>query len=242
MLRQAFTKLIPTAVRRPVLEWWRRPRPVQWGSLRRLTPVSRVFGFDRGRPIDRYYIEAFLQHHAADIRGRVLEVGEPEYTRKFGGLLVSQSDVLHAVPGNPQATLVGDLQTGQGIPGEAFDCFILTQTLLCVYDVRAAVAHAAAALKPGGVLLVSLPGLSQISRYDADRWGDYWRFTAQSARRLFAEAFAEANVEVQTWGNVLAAVGYLHGLAAHELRRDELDYRDPDYSIVITVRAVKPFA
>ncbi|MBI4769576.1 MAG: methyltransferase, partial [Chloroflexi bacterium] len=139
MLRRAFKKLIPTAVRRPVLEWWRRPRPVQWGSLRRLTPVSRVFGLDRGQPIDRYYIEAFLQRHADDIQGRVLEIGDGAYTRRFGGSRVAQADVLHAVPGNPQATLVGDLQTGQGIPGEAFDCFILTQTLQSTFEVQSAI-------------------------------------------------------------------------------------------------------
>lgn len=240
MLRQAFNKLLPTAVRQPVLEWWRRPRPVQWGRLRRLTPVSRVFGLDRGQPIDRYYIEAFLQRHADDIKGRVLEIGDSAYTRRFGGSRVAQADVLHAVPGNPQATQVGDLQTGQGIPGEAFDCFILTQTLQSTFEVQSAIRHAAAALKPGGVLLASLPGLQQISRYDADRWGDYWRFTAQSARRLFEAAFPQDAITVEACGNVLAVVAGLYGLAAGELTIAELAHRDPDYDLTITVRAVKP--
>jgi SAM-dependent methyltransferase len=218
---------------------WRR-LPVRWGSFRRLTPVSRVFGFDRGVSIDRYYIEAFLVLHEGDICGHVLEVANRTYTRRFGADRVSRSDVLHAVDGNPNATIVGDLATGQGIPVEAFDCLILTQTLPFIYDVRGAIAHSFRALKPGGVLLATFPGISQISRYDMDRWGEYWRFTDLSARLLFEEVFPAADVTVRTHGNVQAAVGFLHGLAAHELKRHELDFTDPDYQVSITVRAVRP--
>ena len=216
------------------------PPPIRWSDLRRLTPVSRSFGFDRGQPVDRYYIEAFLQHHSADIRGRVLEIGDPGYTRRFGGDRVTCSDVLHVEPGNPYATLVGDLATGQGVPHETFDCMILTQTLFMIYDVHGAVAHAYAALKPGGVLLATLPGISQIVRYDMDRWGDYWRFTTRSAHQLFTEVFPAGCVTVETHGNVLAAIAFLHGLAASELLPEELDYRDDDYQLLITVRAIKP--
>jgi SAM-dependent methyltransferase len=212
---------------------------IRWGNLRRLNPISSVFGLDRGQPIDRYYIEAFLQRCSADIHGRVLEIGDPGYTRKFGGDRVTHSDVLHAVPGNPQATLVGDLATGDGIPKETFDCLILTQTLLYIYDVSEAITNCYAALKPGGVLLATFPGISQISRYDMDRWGDYWRFTTLSAKRLFGEVFPPENVAVQSQGNVLTAIAFLHGLAAKELRKKELDYNDPDYEVLITVRAVK---
>jgi SAM-dependent methyltransferase len=239
ILKQVAKKVVPSVIYRPVLAWWRRPRPVRWGDLRRLTPISPVFGLDRGQPIDRYYIEAFLRKNSSDIQGRVLEIGDPGYTRKFGGDRVMQSDVLHAVPGNPQATLVGDLTTGQGILNAAFDCAILTQTFLFIYDVQAAIANAYAALKPGGVLLATFPGISQISRYDMERWGDYWRFTDASARRLFGDVFGPENVTITTYGNVLAACAFLHGLAAHELKQKELDYHDPDYQVIIAVRAVK---
>lgn len=212
---------------------------VRWGSLRRLAPVSRVFGFDRGVPIDRYYIEGFLAGHAADIHGAVLEIGDATYTRRFGGDRVTRVEVLHASPGNLQATLVGDLGTGAGIPGAAFDCLILTQTLPFIYDVASAVAHCADALKPGGVLLVTVPGISQISRYEMERWGDYWRFTDASLRRLLDAAFGPANVEVAVHGNVLVACAFLQGLATRELKPGERDYVDPDYQLIITGRAVK---
>lgn len=238
-LKRVIKQVMPPAVYQTILAWWRQTHQVRWGSLRRLTPISRVFGFDRGQPIDRYYIEAFLQKHRSDIRGRVLEIGDREYTLKFGGDRVSCSEVLHPVPGNPQATMLGDLATGQGLPPDAFDCLILTQTLPFIDDVPAAVSNAYAALKSGGVLLATLSGISQISRYDMDRWGDYWRFTSLSAKRLFEKHFSAANVTVQAYGNVLAAVAFLHGLAAEELRLEELDYRDPDYEVLIAVKAVK---
>jgi SAM-dependent methyltransferase len=214
--------------------------PVDWGSLRRTEPVSRQFGFDRGTPIDRYYIEQFLTERANDIRGAVLEIGDATYTRRFGGKRVARSDVLHATADNRRATLVGDLASGRGIPDSAYDCIILTQTLLCIYDVKSAVAHACRALKPGGVVLATVPGISQISRYDMDRWGDYWRFTTLSAQRLFEDVFPAGNVTVQAHGNVFVAIAFLHGLAAQELRPGELNHPDPDYEVLITVRAVKP--
>jgi len=238
-LKQTARRLLPSPVYARAAVWWRRHR-IRFGALRRLDPFSRRFGIDRGKPIDRYFIEPFLEKYGGDILGRVLEIGDSRYTRMFGAGRVTRSDVLHAVQGNPEATLVGSLETGEGIPDNAFNCMILTQVLHVIYDVKAAIANCFRALKPGGVLLVTFPGISQISRYDMDRWGDYWRLTSLSARRLFEEAFPAENVTVEAWGNVLVAVAFLHGLAADELRQKELDYRDPDYEVLITVRAVKP--
>ena len=156
-------------------------RPIWFGSMRRVTPISRAFGLDRGRPVDRYYIEAFIKRHRHDIRGRVLEAGGlVNYTRQFGGDSVTQADILYPLDGHPDATILGDLATGEGIPSGAFDCLILTQVYPCIYDVRAAVANSFRALKDGGVLLATLPGISQICRYDMEQWGDYWRFTDAS--------------------------------------------------------------
>jgi SAM-dependent methyltransferase len=210
---------------------------VHLGNLRRSSPISQSFGFDRGLPVDRYYIEAFLRDHSSDIRGRVLEIADSTYTREFGADRVERSDVLHARTGSPAATMVGDLATGAGIPEAAFDCIILTQVLPFIWDVPAAIRNAQRALRPGGVLLVTAPGISQISRYDADLWGDYWRFTSQSMRRLFEQAFPAHLVELQVFGNALAATAFLQGLAVHELRPGELDARHPDYEVIIAVRA-----
>jgi hypothetical protein len=236
LVKRALAAVLPPRRYQALAGRWRR-RGVRWGTLRRAEPVSRAFGFDRGTPVDRRYIEAFLAERSSDIRGRVLEVGDAAYTRRFGGARVVRSDVLHRVAGNADATLVGDLATGDGVPSAAFDCIVLTQVLPFIYEVGAAVATCRRALAPGGVVLATLPGISQISRHDLERWGDFWRFTPLSARRLFAEAFGEAEVEVSARGNVTAAIALLHGLAAEELRASDLERDDSDYPVTICVRA-----
>jgi hypothetical protein len=95
-------------------------------------------------------------------------------------------------------------------------------------------------LKPGGVVLATCHGISQISSYDMENWGEYWRLTSLSARKLFTEVFPKDSVTIQTYGNVLSATAFLHGLTAQELRREELDHHDPRYEVIIAVRAVKP--
>jgi SAM-dependent methyltransferase len=215
------------------------PRRVRFGDLRRLTPISRAFGFDRGRPVDRYYLERFLEAHAGEIRGRVLEIGDDAYTRRFGGGRVERSDVLDLKADNPKATFVADLTRADHVPSDSFDCIVCTQTLLFIYDVQAAIATLHRILTPGGVLLGTFPAVSQVCRYDMDRWGDYWRFTTASIARLLGDAFGPEQIEVAAQGNVLAAISFLHGLAAEELTREELDFQDPDYQVIVTARAVK---
>jgi SAM-dependent methyltransferase len=205
-------------------------------GLRVQEPISTQFGLDRGRPVDRFYIERFLAENKELIRGRVLEVQERTYIDWFG-TGVEQADVLHAGPGNPEATLVGDLTTGEGIPQDAYDCIVLTQTLPFIWDVPAAVRGTRSALKPGGTLLATVPGISQISREDMNEWGDWWRFTSASAKRLFEEAYGEENVDVTPHGNVVAACALLYGLAQHELEPGELTRRQDDYEVIVTIKA-----
>lgn len=216
-----------------------RPGKVRLGDLRRTDPISRSYGYDRGTPIDRYYIERFLKAHAEDIRGRVLEVGEDMYSSAIGGSAVRKVEILHAHPGNPAASYVADIGTGRGLPAATFDAIVMTQTLQLVYDLRAALALLHDALVPGGVLLTTMPGISQLP---VDEWAEnwYWSFTDRSVRRLFGEVFPADHFSVEVHGNVLASVGFLHGLADWELSREELDRRDPLYQLLITVRARRP--
>jgi SAM-dependent methyltransferase len=209
-------------------------------TIRLQGPPLGAAGADRGRPIDRYYLEAFLEANRADIRGHTLEVANSLYTDRFGSG-VTAKDVLHVEQGNPKATIVGDLTDGTGLPEDTFDCFVLTQTLFAIYDVAAAVRTVHRILAPGGVVLATLPGISQLIHPDFETWGDFWRFTTRSAERLFAEAgFDPARTRVRAHGNVLAATAFLQGLASRELTREELETDDADnYQLVVTVRAQK---
>ena len=210
-----------------------------FGSLRRVVPVSRVYGFDRGQPVDRYYIERFLDRNAESIRGRALEVGGSTYTRRFGGARVTEVDVLHVKEGNPEATLVGDLAAGHNLPSGAFDCILLVQTLQLIFDVDAAVRTLYRMLKPGGVLLATFPGISHKGR---DEWADVWQwgFTSASTARLFGHVFPADHLVIERHGNVLATTAFLYGLASSELSPEELEYSDDCYEMLIALRAVKP--
>jgi SAM-dependent methyltransferase len=224
---------------------WPPVGTVRYGSLRRLTPISGVRGADRGIPIDRYYIKDFIGRHAGreryvlgDIRGHVLEVGDDSYSRMFGSA-VTKLDILHGDSSNPQATIVADLATAENIPSETFDCVICTQTLLLIYDFHSAVHHLHRVLKRRGLLLLTVPGISQICRPDADAGGDYWRFTTWSVRRLLEEFFPPENIAVEAYGNVLSCIAFLEGIAAQELKSEELDVRDPNYELLVAARAQK---
>lgn len=224
-------------------------------------PVSHCFGLDRGQPVDRYYIARFLNEYRTLIRGRVLEVGETRYTEAFGGQRVTQATVLVPPRGDVRppaglrsavALLKADLSQPDSVPSGAFDCFICTQTLLCIADVQAAVASAARLLAPGGILLATVPAIAQRSRYDAERWGDYWRFMPQGLRHLLAAHFGDVAVApaapapsptgsiVRSYGNYAAAAALLAGQAAEELDPAALDAADEDYPVVVAAVARKP--
>jgi SAM-dependent methyltransferase len=215
----------------------RLARPAWFGTLRRTTPLSTSWGYDRGTPVDRYYIERFLFEHRADIRGRVVEIRSSEYVDRFG-TGVEQRDVLDVDPTNPRATIVADLSTAEGVPDDSFDCFVLTQTLQFIPEPLQALGHVRRVLKPGGVLLASVPCISRIQpRYGLEQ--DYWRFTAVSCAWLFGQVFGVSHVEVRTYGNVLVALAFLAGVAHEELSPGELAANDPYFPLVATVRAVK---
>lgn len=211
---------------------------VDFGDLRRTEPISLEWGLDRGLPVDRRFIHQFLDRHRADITGSVLEVKDSGYTRLFGSA-IQNADVIDIDPKNPEATICVDLSRADSVPGDSYDCVILTQTLGLIFDARGALAHAARILKPGGVLLCTLPASGRLSPEGSGIDGDHWRFTEASTRALMAEQFPLENFTVEGFGNVLTSAAFLYGLADHEVPADFLDVHDAYFPIVYCVRAVK---
>ena len=214
----------------------RPPQPVDLGELRRTTPVARNWGYERGTPIDRHYIERFLERHSGDIRGAVLEIQEPDYTSRFGGNRVTRSDVLDINPANPSATVISDLRCAGNIPSSSYDCIILTQTLHVIDDMRSVIGECARLLAPGGVLLATLPCASRVCLEYGDE-DDFWRVTEAGARVLFSSAFPADGLDVRAHGNVLTLAAFLYGLACHELQPAEFEAHDPYFPLLVTIRA-----
>jgi SAM-dependent methyltransferase len=245
---EALKRAIPTQLRkwlsRKRFELGRKSlwmdRVTDFSVLRRVTPYRPAFGWYRGQCLDRYYIEKFLSAHSRGISGRVLEVAEPMYTRQFGANRVVQSDVIDLDHTNNKATVFDDLTSASSISNATYDCIICTQTLLCIYDFQSAIRTMHRILKPGGVLLATVPGIAQLCPASMmAAGGDYWRFTSHSARVAFSDVFGKENVFIETFGNVLTAVAMLHGLVSKEFSASELDHHDPDYEVTIAIRAVK---
>jgi SAM-dependent methyltransferase len=241
MWRRVAKKILP----RPIVRWIQRIKDtpeheiplgaVRFGDLRRLSPICNDFGWSRGTPIDRYYIDRFLAQNASDVRGHVLELDDAVYARAFGQERVERIDVLSVESTNPRATIIGDLTQADTLPTEGFNCIILTQTLQYIFDLPAAIATLYRALKRGGILLITAPGVTPIEQ----SWPWYWTFTTATMCRLLEDRFGQDAVTVEAHGNVFTATAFLHGLAIEELRASEFNVDDKRYPLIVTARAIK---
>lgn len=197
-------------------------------------PVSRDFGMGRGKAIDRYYIEHFLEENKELIRGDCLEIAENTYTLQYGKDKVERSYMLH-LEGWGDNRIKGNLETGEGIESEKYDCAIITQTLMFIFDMKKVASNIYRMLKKGGSALLTVSGISQISRYDADLWGSYYGFHEDAMRELFEPLFGKENVTVHTHGNVKTAVAMLCGLCQEDLCEADFQVEDRDYPVVVSV-------
>lgn len=195
-------------------------------------PLSNVFGLDRGVPIDRYYIESFLYKNRYLINGDVLEIADSFYTKKFGDDKVNNSFVFSNEEA-PGVDFVGDLVSGTGVKENIVDAFIMTQTLPFIFDMNAAVKNAIKMIRPGGHLLITVSGITPISRYDYERWGHYWSFTDMSLKEILKSNDVEEPV-IESYGNVKVACAFLYGMATHEIKKNDLDYKDDNFQMLIT--------
>lgn len=232
-LRRRILGRLSSRTRQRLRRALRRPR---WGNLRRTDPFSARYGFERGTPVDRVYIEAFLSRHAEAIRGDVLEVLDPTYAERFGGARVRAAHVVDVDPRNERATVIADLGEPGSLPPDAFDCFILTQTLQLIGDVETTLENAWRSLRPGGTLLISVPVSSMVE----PSYPDLWRWTPEGLRRQLDRVLPDAETAVVGYGSLLTVVAFLYGLAAEELRPSEIGRVDPAYPLVACARVDRP--
>ncbi len=243
-MKKIIKKILPPALMRVLhrngfVKQYIPPRgKIAWGDLKRTSPISTEFGYDRGGPVDRYYIEGFLGENTHHIKGRALEIGDNYYTRQFGKEQVVQSEILHVDKNNPAATIIGDLSNLSHVADNSFDCIILTQTLHLIYDHKAALETCSRILAKDGVLLITVPGITNIDHGEwAKTW--YWSFTEASIKRMLADVFGEHNIQINCYGNVLSATAFLYGTGMNEISNEEKDIYDPHYPVIIAAIAEK---
>ena len=94
-------------------------------------------------------------------------------------------------------------------------------------------------LKPGGTALITAAGISYLSMYDYNNWGEYWKFTRQSMQRLFEKYFEKENIEVDTFGNSKIAMGMMYGLCREDFTCEDLDYCDEQFPLIVVASVRK---
>jgi Methyltransferase domain len=204
-----------------------------WGNLRRTSPLSPNFGFDRGTPVDRFYLHRFLDANRSLITGRVLEVQVPSYTRAYGHAIEISNTV--DVDSRFGATYTCDLANAPQISSDSYDCFLLPNTLQHVANLSAVLGTALRVVKPGGTILASVPALLPLIPDD----DDYWRFSPAGWRSTLASQWTGCDVTVEGHGNCLAAAAAMYGIALEELSVDELSVHDPRYPVLVTIACRK---
>lgn len=223
------------------LVWLRcvtRGLPVpRWGNLRRVRPFSEHFGFERGTPVDRYYLDRFLDQHRQLITGRVLEIQKSDYTVRYGRELAATDSVDIVASSNDNLTYLCDLaDCDEVIPDASYDCFLLPNTLCMLRDIEGCLRNALRVVRPGGVILATTAGLMPLTG-DVP---DYWHASAAGWRELARKVWPGCDVRIEQHGNCLAAVAAMLGLAFEELDPSELDVNDPRYPVLVTVYCQRP--
>ena len=202
--------------------------------LSSVEPVSRLFGFDRGTPIDRYYMDKFLTDNTIAMPNpqNTFEVGESTYSEKF--YKNANHEILMFEKGM-------DLTRPETIRQNYYDVFICTQVFNFIYDVKDAIRAAFSLLRDGGIMLCTVAGnISQVSRSDMENYGHFWGFTYLGIQRLVEETFGVQNVKVFPYGNAMAATAFIQGVAVEDLEeKEKLDMIDPDYAITVGIVAKK---
>lgn len=201
-------------------------------------PVSKYYGFDRGKPLDRFYIENFLEENKGCIKGVCLEVLNNKYTIKYGKDRVLKSDILDIEKNNKDANIIGDIRDLKEVENDTYDCIVLTQVLQFIDNLEAAISECHRVLKKDGILLATLPSISRIDCVSGTE-GDFWRFTKAGARYLFEKSFNKSNLEIKNRGNVKSGIYFLSGFSVEDISTKSLYKDDENFPSLITVKARK---
>jgi ubiquinone/menaquinone biosynthesis C-methylase UbiE len=148
---------------------------------------------------------------------------------------VTRSDILDIDINNPKATIYGDLRFMPQIKENTYDCIILTQTLQYIDDYSAAIRECHRILKPGGVLLATVPTVARIGYSGVS--GDYWRFTKAGAEYSFKKVFKE--VKAEAFGNLRTCFKSLVGASQEFSNKTEMNYPDSNFPLIVGIIAKK---
>jgi SAM-dependent methyltransferase len=205
---------------------------IDLGDLRRLAPFDPMFGFTRGTPIDRYYLERFIEHIRPEVRGAVLEIGGKRANRETYGFDAATEYRAMDIKRSPDVDLVGDVHDRGLIPPGTLDAIVIFNVLEHCARPWVVAENLRGWLRVGGKVFAMVPSVQRVHRQPRD----YWRPYPDGMEALFAD-FARCQLFV--YGNPLTALAAIMGIAVQELSTDELDRVNTGYPVATCVIAEK---
>ncbi len=206
-------------------------RLLGWGIF--INRFSYPSGYSPVPTPARYYIDLFLERYQSEIRGSCVEFVPPYYKERYISRKEIQSYDVWDVQQGAGATIVGDLQAAPQLDSNLFDCIILTHVLCNIAKPWLAVEEILRLLKPGGVVLCTVP---MVLQGHAPHPQDYWRFTPDTMKILF-EKFSK--LEVHSFGNAATAAGSPQFLMKWHFSNRVLNHHDSKCPSIVACAAWK---
>ena len=202
--------------------------------------LSNDYGDSRGTPITRFYIQHFFLNLNHFDWGNCLEFEDNRYIDQFGKNVTKYNTFKFSNEYSDKDNLIiGDLTKITFLPKERFDFIVCTNVLNFIFDFESAIEGIYKMLKKEGKCIITLDGpSSHISRYDMERWGDYWRFTNLSAKKVFERSNFKIE-QTTVYGNPYACSAQLNGFSIQDIDQSKLFPSDKDYQLLIALYLTK---
>ena len=205
---------------------------IDWGDLKRRFPLCNLFGFTRGIPIDRYYLDKFISEIRPQVTGTVLEVGGLLQNREL--YQFSQATEYHTldIAANPGVTQIGDVHDLAMFKPNSLDAVVIFNVLEHCHNPWIVVKNIYIWLKEGGKCFCMVPSAQRLHDFP----GDYWRPLPDGMQQLFQD-FRQRKLYV--YGNPMTVIASFMGISAQELSHEELNDFHPDYPVTTCMVARK---
>jgi SAM-dependent methyltransferase len=208
------------------------PGSLDWGDLRRLVPLCPRFGFSRGTPIDRYYLDRFVERIRPEVTGDVVELGGRDSNRESYGLIGATRYRGLDQRARSSVSLAGDAHDSSILPERSLDAVLAFNVLEHCHSPWLVAENMGRWLRPGGKAFCMVPSAQRLHRMAED----YWRPLPAALPLLFT-GFSATRLEV--FGNPLTTLAALLGIAVEELSQRELDATHPDYPVASCIVATR---
>ncbi|NET02467.1 MAG: methyltransferase domain-containing protein [Sphaerospermopsis sp. SIO1G2] len=205
---------------------------IDWGDLKKTTPICQAFGLTRGKPVDRYYLSKFIQEIQPQITGKILEIGGTPKDKDFYEVNPGSLYQVMNIESGPGIDIVGDAHDTSIIQPDSFDSIITFNVLEHCYAPWQVVENIYTWLKPGGKCFAMVPSAIRLHATPMD----YWRPLPDAFAWMFRN-FSQQKLYI--YGNPISVIASYHGIATEELTTEELDAFHPDYPVATCIFAQK---